>query len=94
MLEEGIHLAGLGGKGFSAKSFHPTGATAAVNMDVEPDKVRRLGRWKTQEVFYYHYVQNKMPSNYTTKERKKMRDMRTEAEQKKKRLASSKKRKK
>lgn len=66
VLEEGITLAGLGGKGFSAKSFRPTGATAAVDMDVEPDKVRRLGRWKTQEVFYYHYVQNKMPSNYTT----------------------------
>ena len=66
VLNESISLAGLGGRGYTARSFRPTGATHAVHSDVEPDKVRRLGRWKTQDVFYFHYVQNIMPSTYTT----------------------------
>ena len=65
VMNEAIIMAGLDGRQFTAKSFRPTGATSAVDAAVEPDKVRRLGRWKTQEVFYYHYVRNKMNNDFT-----------------------------
>ena len=66
ILEESILLAGLAGQGFSAKSFRPTGATAAVNMGVDPRTAMQIGRWKTQEVFFEHYVFPRAPVSYTT----------------------------
>lgn len=44
VLDHAIHLAGLGGQGYTAKSFRPTGATAAVEAGVNPDYVRKIGR--------------------------------------------------
>ena len=56
MLEESIILAGLGGQGFSAKSFRPTGATSAIEQGINPEVVRKVGRWKNSEVFFEQYV--------------------------------------
>ena len=64
ILDESIVLAGLGGQGFSAKSFRPTGATAAIEQGINPDIVRKIGRWKNSEVFYEHYVHARTPHNF------------------------------
>lgn len=65
ILDESITRAGLAGQGFSAKSFRPTGATAAIECNVDPDIVRKIGRWKNSEVFYQHYVHARTPNDYT-----------------------------
>ena len=65
ILEEAIIKAGLGNQGYSAKSFRCTGAMAAIECGVEPHVVMKLGRWKTSEVFYEHYVHSKPPSQYS-----------------------------
>lgn len=59
-----ISAAGLGGQGFSAKNFRPTAASKAINMGVNPDIARHVGRWKCQEVFEKHYVHSKVPQSY------------------------------
>jgi hypothetical protein len=66
ILQEAIHLAGLDGQGFTAKSFRPTGATTAVTLGIIPETVMKVGRWKTKEVFLNHYVYARMPRSYTT----------------------------
>jgi hypothetical protein len=65
VLNEAIHLAGLSGKGFSAKFFRPTGATLAVEAGIDPEVVRKTGRWKTSHVFYEHYVHSRTPAALT-----------------------------
>ena len=65
VLDEAIGLAGLGGQGFSAKSFRPTGATAAIEQGVNAETVRKIGRWKDSEVFFGHYVHAKTPGDFT-----------------------------
>ena len=60
VLNEIIHQAGLGSRGFSAKCFRPAGATTAINLGMNPDTVRHIGRWKSQEVFEKHYVHNRV----------------------------------
>ena len=55
-LQECIDLSGLKGCGFSAKSFRPTGATVAIEKGEDPKMVQTIGRWKSTEVFYNHYV--------------------------------------
>ena len=67
ILEESIELAGLGGQGFSAKSFRPTGATVAIKKGVNPKVVQQIGRWKSTDVFFQHYVHSKTPSEFTSK---------------------------
>lgn len=64
ILEDALTLAGLANKGFSAKSFRPTGATKAIESGIEPDIVQKLGRWKCSEVFKNHYVHSVTPVNY------------------------------
>jgi hypothetical protein len=64
-LDLAIRYAGLNGKGFSAKSFRPTGATTALQSGCQPDHVRAIGRWKCQEVFESHYVFPKAPTSFT-----------------------------
>jgi integrase len=59
ILCQAIKLAGL--QGYSAKDFRPTGATVAINNGVDPKIVQRLGRWKTDSVFFEHYVHSKPP---------------------------------
>ena len=56
ILEKSISLVGLAGQGFSAKSFRPTGATRAIDGGIDPEIVRKMGRWKCTEVFREHYV--------------------------------------
>ena len=56
ILQEAIDMAGLKNQGFSAKSFRPTGATAAVSTDCDPNVAMQLGRWKSETVFFEHYV--------------------------------------
>lgn len=58
--------ANLGGLGYSAKSFRPTGATYAIKLGYDPEQVMRLGRWKTRSVFFEHYVHSQIPENYTS----------------------------
>jgi hypothetical protein len=33
-------------KVFLAKSFRPTGATSAIEIGINPEKVRKVGHWK------------------------------------------------
>ena len=40
----------------TARSFRKTGASTAINKGAEPDLVMKLGRWKSVDVFYKHYV--------------------------------------
>ena len=49
ILNKVIELAGLRGLGFSAKSFRPTGPTAAIDNGMDPDRIQVTGRWKSQE---------------------------------------------
>jgi integrase len=60
-----IVKANLGGLGFSAKSFRPTGATFAIRLGYDPEQVMRLGRWKTRSVFFDHYVHSRIPEGFT-----------------------------
>jgi hypothetical protein len=65
ILVEAIKLAGLDGKGYRAKSFRPTGATAAVKANAKPETVMQLGRWKTDTVFRERYVYPLADHDYT-----------------------------
>lgn len=67
ILSESIDLAGLAAQGFSAKSFRPTGATNAIASGIQPDMVRKIGRWKNQEVFESHYVHCNTVLDFTDK---------------------------
>ena len=40
----------------TARSFRKSGASAAINKGTDPDLVMKLGRWKSVDVFYRHYV--------------------------------------
>ena len=65
VLSEAIVLAGLGGKGYSAKCFRPTAANAAIKAGCDPETTMYIGRWKTREVFFNHYVYPLAPVGYT-----------------------------
>ncbi len=56
VLNWSIVLAGLDPKLYTAKNFRPTGATLAVENGMDAEQVRVLGRWKTSETFFKHYV--------------------------------------
>ena len=64
VLQDAIVAAGLGGKGFSAKNFRPTAATRAIDIGIQPDVARHIGRWASQDVFNKHYVHTKVPAQY------------------------------
>ena len=40
----------------TARSFRKTGASTAINKGMDPDLIMKLGRWKSVDVFYKHYV--------------------------------------
>jgi len=40
----------------TARSFRKTGASTAINKGVDADLVMKLGRWKSPDVFFKHYV--------------------------------------
>ena len=65
VLNKSIELAGLKGRGFSAKCFRPTGATMAVEAGLDPNLIREVGRWKSAETFETHYVHAKPPVQFT-----------------------------
>jgi integrase len=67
VLDEAIGLAGLSGQGFSAKSFRPTSATVAIDQGVDPHIVQAVGRWKSTDVFYKHYVHSRTPEDFVNK---------------------------
>jgi hypothetical protein len=62
ILKTALKHVGLQSEGFRPKDFRPTGATKAVESLEDPKKVMRLGRWKTESVFYEHYVHS-VPSD-------------------------------
>ena len=66
ILNNAISLAGLP-RTYTAKCFRPTGATNAIEAGLNPDSVRKLGRWKSQPVFEEHYVHAKPSSVFTDK---------------------------
>ena len=67
VLEEAIAAAEAFGllPGHHPKDFRPTGATTAVNIGVDADKVQQLGRWKTRSVFLEHYVHSSVPRTFS-----------------------------
>lgn len=66
-LQECIDMCGLKGLGYTAKSFRPTGATVAIEKGSDPKMVQAVGRWKSTEVFYDHYVHCKTSEDFTDK---------------------------
>ena len=65
ILNKAIQMAGLANQGFSAKSFRPTGETAAIEGGMDPDRVGSTDHWKSQECFETHYVHAKLPEDIT-----------------------------
>lgn len=65
ILNESIKQAGLPSH-FTAKCFRPTGATTAMYSGADAREVRQLGRWKSEDVFYQHYVYPTSKSNITS----------------------------
>lgn len=66
-LNAAIKLAGLGDRGYSAKSFRPTAATVAIASGCDPDIARKIGRWECPAVFYDHYVHSRTPKDFVNK---------------------------
>ena len=44
----------------------PNHFTVGVDNDIDPNVVMQIGRWKTREVFYDHYVHSKVPRNFSS----------------------------
>ncbi len=65
ILQAAIDSAGLGGKGYTPKSFRPTGAQAAIDSHTDPKVALQHGRWKNDSVFYEHYVHARPDDDYT-----------------------------
>lgn len=66
ILNEAIKMANLDGQGYTARSFRPTGATAAVQCNTKPETAMQIGRWKTDSVFRERYVYPLAQDSYTT----------------------------
>ena len=67
VLNKAIDLAGLKKRGFSAKSFRPTGATSAIEQGVDADIIQKTGCWRSQECFRDHYVHSVPPRTMSDK---------------------------
>ena len=65
-LSESIKEAGLGDE-FTPQSFRPSAPSAAIFSGCDPDLTRQIGRWKTPEVFYEHYVYPMSKGDFTDK---------------------------
>ncbi|KAK3777035.1 hypothetical protein RRG08_008888 [Elysia crispata] len=65
ILNESIRQAGLPPH-FTARCFRSTGATKAMHSGADAREVRQLGRWKSEEVFYQHYVYPTSKSSITS----------------------------
>lgn len=64
ILQEAIDIVGLQGL-YTPKCFRPSGATYAIESNINPDSVRRQGRWKSPAVFEEHYVHAKPEKSFT-----------------------------
>jgi len=56
ILNKSICDAGLDKKLYTAKCFRPTGASVLFNEGFSSDEVRRLGRWRSNNVMFDHYI--------------------------------------
>lgn len=65
IMRDAIRLAGLPDH-YTPKYFRPTGATRAIEAGQDPEVVRKVGRWKTSQVFYEHYVHSCTPQSFIT----------------------------
>lgn len=65
VLNESIWLVGLSPQ-FTARCFRPTGATTAMQSGADAREVRQLGLWKSEEVFYQHYIYPTSKINITS----------------------------
>ncbi len=65
ILSASIQAAGLGGMGYTMRSFRPTGATAAVQSGTKPETAMQIGRWKSDVVFRDRYVYPLADPDYT-----------------------------
>ena len=64
ILRQAISLAGLDGQSFTPRCFRPTGAQAAVDNKVDPKVAQQHGRWRSETIFYTHYVHAKPPTDF------------------------------
>ena len=67
VLSTAIKMAGLAGQGFTPRSFRPTGAQAAVDNQTDPKTAQYHGRWRSESIFYTHYVHAKPPKDFSSK---------------------------
>jgi hypothetical protein len=51
-----IKEAGMDSSVITARSFRSGGATSGIKNGVMPDQLMKIGRWKSTDVFYNHYV--------------------------------------
>lgn len=63
IMSDAIQMVSLDKLGFSPKSFRPTGATASVENNIDPDFTRSVGRWMNRETFEKHYVHAQPPAD-------------------------------
>ena len=56
ILNDSIKDAGLPPSVYTAKSFRPSAATAAIVSGCDPNTTRVRGRWKNDKVFFSNYV--------------------------------------
>ena len=64
VLNDTLRLAGLY-PSYTAKDFRPTGATIQVKEGVNPKTVMKVGCWKTDTVFFDHYVHDETPTDFS-----------------------------
>ena len=67
ILNTSIKDAGLSSSEFSAKSFRPSAATAAIVSGCDPNTTRVRGRWKNDNVFFSNYVYPTSETNISDK---------------------------
>jgi integrase len=60
-----VQKAGLDASVFTGRTFRSGGATAAIEKEIQPDQVMKLGRWKNPGVFFSHYVATRLPQTYS-----------------------------
>jgi site-specific recombinase XerD len=65
LLQQVAQQAGLDPQLFTGRTFRRGGATTAINHNINPDVVMKMGRWKSPQVMYEHYVRAKPNQSYT-----------------------------
>ncbi len=66
ILKEVIKKAGLDSV-YTARSFRSGGATSGIKNGIQADQLMKIGKWKTTDIFYNHYVAARPQSNMTDK---------------------------